>query len=85
MIDADKMAELRRLAEEATPGPWRTSERELTIEDEEGQWVADCHGFNLGRPHAANAAFIAAAHTALPVLLDEVERLRAEREETGNG
>lgn len=76
------LAALRGLCEQATPGPWR----EGSVEKE----AVFCeHGCSFGPgiernllrlnkhfPHEADAAFIAAARTALPALLDEVERLR---------
>ena len=65
--------ELRALVAAATPGPW-AYEDDGTIG---GIFVRP----PAGRPHrhdsAADAAFIAAARTAVPALLDRVEALEA--------
>jgi len=72
------LAHLRSLCDAATPGPWRV---EL---DGTGHYC-------LRAPHQSvrtvarvfcdiDAAFIAAARVAVPRLLDEVARLRAERD-----
>lgn len=99
----EQRAELRRLCEEATEGPW-----EWVIEDEsmlslgtEGivmentvLWCNRCDScikyvreqperfdaWRCGMPNKINSDFIAASRTALPALLDEVERLEAEIE-----
>lgn len=77
------LAKLRALCEAATPGPWHLG----------GQWDGKTHavndGYDLGvadaypsrvgnEPLVANARLIAAARTALPALLDALERERAE-------
>jgi hypothetical protein len=71
------LAALRRLCEEATEGPWFVAEEPThgglsVVEDGRtaGLFPIACE--------ASEAAFIAAARTALPALLDRVER--AERE-----
>lgn len=75
-----EIAALRKLADAATPGPW-------AVEDERGEvvtrhWQGETPVV-CGPPRARgwdldpeDAAFIAAARTAVPALLDEVERLR---------
>lgn len=86
MIDDTRLAELRALADDATAGPWwgggnnrrrdaiglvgRTSDRGT------GNAIAVLNGIGMDR--VADAAFIAASRTAVPELLDEIERLRAE-------
>lgn len=62
MID---LQHLRTLCDAATPGPW--SRVGLFVLDDQGWWL-DTRG--------DNTAFIAASRTALPELLDEIERLR---------
>lgn len=89
-------AELRRLAEAATPGPWRDVKSQAWVSrnsqgpsDKTGSVLIAVCGkmkdrelvrFNADR-WRANAAFIAAANPiAILALLDEVERLRASLE-----
>ncbi len=92
MLTNPEIKALRKLCEEATPGPWvydysistlgrvadepvngadhQVDARFYKVELDEG--VND----NKGK-HSANGYFIAASRTALPKLLDEVERLQA--------
>lgn len=63
----DELTELERLAAEATPGSWKGDEGIA-------HWGAD--GYNL-RP--ANAAFIAAARTAVPALIASLREARSEQ------
>jgi len=68
------LAALRRLCEEATPGPWDVDDQS---HDDGTIWVnVEWRGTAVCEacPVAADAAFIAAARTALPALLDRVER-----------
>lgn len=75
-----EIAELRRLCEAATPGPYSVRHGRdqasdvYTVLDGNDMWVADCGNA------PQDAAFIAAARAALPAALDEVERLRKERD-----
>lgn len=90
MTDAD-IKRLRALCEAATPGPWTA---QTVCDTDSDDWCAvgpthlyadDDPAVDDGDPHPAaeaDAAFIAAARTALPALLDEVEGLRAEGKET---
>lgn len=86
-IDIDQ---LRALLVKTTPGPWSLGKP--YVDDEgyrESPLFASVNGTTvcpvavcLPFPHVsgmqeANAAFVMAARTALPALLDEVERLRA--------
>lgn len=71
-MDGKSLADLRRLAEAATPGPWEQSEGGMYVDvvDDDSQ-VAEVI-------RRADAAFIAAANpAAVLALLDEIERLRA--------
>ena len=78
-----RRAELVRLCEAATPGPWQTEERHtrnVYSDDATGSMVAACKCDYTSRPvveEEAHAAFIAAARTALPEALAEVDRLTA--------
>lgn len=78
-------AELRKLLEEGTPGPWMVADRSVR---EHGAEVASIEsGVSVVRPlddsliepgdPKADAALIAAAVNALPMLLDVVEAARA--------
>lgn len=79
-MTAEERAELRRLAEAATPGPWKVEEYEEW--DDSGRrlcWYVDMPGNEDSTVLLEmDAAFIAAARTAVPALLDEVDQLRAE-------
>lgn len=87
-----RLAHLRALCDAATPGPWAVYDR--TPEDIERPGIdgvyAEPQGKYSGRivetdfgcypPYKRDAAFIAAARTALPEALDEIERLAAQVE-----
>jgi hypothetical protein len=81
MIAQQQLQKWRRLADAATPGEWWTELRFVFAQD--GEMVAAGEG--LSDDKIANAAFIAAAREAVPALLDEVARLRAELESTPQG
>lgn len=79
----EELSRLRELCEKATPGPWEAhvATRFKGIEQERGVigpngenvicWVVDEF-----EQSTENDEFIAAARTALPQLLDEVDQLR---------
>lgn len=82
MIDAKQLEEWRAIAGAATVGPWLRVREEVRTKKIVGEeLIADCGGRDLD-PHEihSNAAFIAAARTAVPALLAEVERLQTELE-----
>lgn len=68
---------IRDLTDHATPGPWRldapTGARRGHVMDADGNPIASC---GQGVDAHADAAFIAAARTAIPALLAEIDRLR---------
>ena len=66
----EEIAELKRLLEKATPGPWINKDGFLCTEDPSWCDIADCE-------LDEDAALIAAAVNALPRLIAEVERLAA--------
>ena len=78
-LSDERIAEIRERCDKATPGPW-------SVDEESGDvWVPSIWrsvaiiedlDLPLVNP-AADRAFIAAARTDMPDLLDEVERLRA--------
>lgn len=76
-------AELRKLLEEATPGPWQTWDEPVPAElfayvyGPDGDQLAVVNvNLALDTDPAADAALIAAAVTSLPALLDVVEAAR---------
>ena len=82
----ERIAELTALCEKAAPGPWRVGPVDDTrVEDAAGNEVAQIDG-DYNQPDTwpqmeANAAFIAAARTALPELLAELTRITREQQE----
>src|SRR5690348_4230841 len=92
MIPTKTLAQWRALCEAATSGEWSVTETPgfghdhapYTVVDEHDEQVAECYDNTPGKrsleENAANAAFIAAARSAMPALLAEVERLREENE-----
>ena len=85
----DELARLRALADAATVGPREAFGTHITAwagdagcEGCSGilspQHAPECGEREVAGADAPDAAFIAAARTAVPALLDEVERLRAE-------
>ena len=90
MVTPDQLAELRWLAEAATPGPWESSHNVDPPSDDnyrpnnpnregrgEGPTITGTYR-DVKAMAAADAAFIAAARTAVPALCAEVERLTAQ-------
>ena len=77
----ERIAELRELCDKATPGEWEKKYDTNLVYA--GRLVANAGGYSDSArtretrlQNDANAAFIAAARTAVPELLDELERLR---------
>lgn len=84
----ERIAELRALCGAATPGPWATHlpspESAYRVLGRDRTVIVTVHRNGMSpQPRqtadSANAAFIAAARSAVPGLLDEVERLTNER------
>lgn len=71
MITDNELAELERLCEAATAGPWDTRHGCIVA-------VADRELICGINPNTESAKFIIAARVALPKLIAEVKRLRAE-------
>lgn len=74
--------ELRKLCEAATPGPWHANENSVPIPDVrlEYGWNEEFQFYDgyVGKINErADGEFIAAARTAVPQLLDTIERLKA--------
>jgi len=83
----ERLAELRRIAEAATPGPWWVDGWEVRTKDGDRFIASIAPAFQGASPDAscwevdANIQYIAAfASTTALALLDEIERLRKERE-----
>lgn len=78
----EQIAELRGLLSRATPGPWEVYDGDaaivLAFPDHVATTILDTLPPDCRTAIEAekNAALIAAARTALPGLLDEVERLK---------
>lgn len=78
-----RLAELRRLADEATPGPWEHSKAyRLNVVAPDGQIIGRVSGSMVTDAvgesfNGTNAAFIAAARSAVPALLDALARVEA--------
>ena len=84
MVTAEQLAEWRRLAEAATPGPWGVC-RDQTVEPERlivwnGELTLVCTmgDFTQAPTEQAgkNARLVSAARNAVPALCDEVARLQ---------
>jgi hypothetical protein len=84
---------LRALSDAATPGPWPVA---VWIETDGNEWRATGPGHDNSADDAEpgcpdeqaaqrDAVFIAASRSALPALLDEVERLRDDLAAIVNG
>ncbi len=78
MTPAD-INQLRDLLAQATPGPWAVhyGYKLPHIKADDGRYILEA-GTVYGPRTKADAALIVAAMNALPSLLDEVERLRAD-------
>jgi len=89
-LTPEQLLAIRKRADAATPGPWTTryGQRQLTVERESGKGLplAICADWDLApgytpSPHS-DAEFMAAARSDIPALLDEVERLRKQLDQT---
>ncbi len=75
-ITPEELDELKKLCVNALAGPW-----EYEPDEEKPHWFdLSCPTFNIGWAcHKDSAEFICAARTALPRLIEEIERLTADR------
>jgi hypothetical protein len=86
-VSQQRRDELSRLAEKATPGPWRSLEQGgiVSVRCQSKTAVVHWMGFDdCDRPiaeHVCSAAFIAAAREALPALLADLSAVERERDE----
>lgn len=86
MITPERIAELKALCEKAQDGPWEAGLERLGDPDKRKIWqcslqVASTSSIWTAREaQEANAAFIAAARTALPELLEAYEALLLEKD-----
>jgi hypothetical protein len=90
MVTNDELKEWRRLEAAASPGPWEYDGQHYEITTPKGEWYwlimsecrsapdQTCQADEYGHKYDGNFAFIAAARTAVPVLLAELARLQAE-------
>ena len=91
-LTEEKIAELRALCEKATPGPWVAGRPDMAtiVDGIDSKWIyapndqycAVASGRIDGEwdEVMANAQLIAAARTALPDLLSDLEEARRERD-----
>lgn len=83
-MTAEEIARLRALCEKATEAPWSYYAADEETPSREDIVYSGGHptftgSFSVGEMHhPEDRAFIAAARSALPRALDEIERLRAE-------
>lgn len=78
-ISDEDLAALEKLCAEATPGPWVRRLSAYVTSEHDDRKIADTETYMRTREKQdANADFISAARTALPALLEEVRRARAE-------
>ena len=79
-LTPEKLAELKRLEQAATKGPWRQTylDRVAGLDDHDGS-KSIVHCYSGHHDYSANAQFIAALRNAAPSLIaaaEECERLR---------
>lgn len=80
-MTAERLEEIRRAADAATPGPWEahgdSRERPPMVWDASGDSIVNRMPDDGGTPYfePEDAAFIAVAREAVPELVKEVERL----------
>lgn len=74
-MDTD-LDQLARLHARTSPGPWARVGAHVYAADDDAAPVVRAVARGPRQHH--DAAFIAAAHAALPALLDELQALRAE-------
>src|SRR5690606_26615746 len=85
-LTPERLAELRRIAEAATPGPWRISgdgpvDRFVIASTERDHIAETTRGGSFTNEDLANAYHIATFDPpTVLALLNEIERLRRERE-----
>jgi hypothetical protein len=76
----ERIAELRVLCEAATPEPWR-DDGMMFVDIGPEQYPEERSLIDCQLATNADRRFVAAARTALPEALDEIERLEAEAEQ----
>lgn len=87
-MNSEKLAELKGLAEKATPGPWKLLRPSVGIDsnwhvtDEGDTCVMHCYGFAhaVDSVSQANAAYISAANpTVVLALLTKIKELESQK------
>lgn len=73
-MNREQLEEIRARASKASEGPWEADGWE--VYGPIRRWVAETHDPDNIEQCEADAAFIANARTAVPALLDEIDRLR---------
>jgi len=80
MLDKSFLEGLKKLCDDATPGPWNYDGCSLTNWHDrtfEMEWIpngVDSEGGTINANRTIDGEFIAAARTAMPMLIAEVER-----------
>ena len=74
-MNAERIADLRSLHENTTKPPWTKMDRNMIV-NEDKLYESDFQHYICECQYQGDTAFIAAAHSAIPELLDEIERLQ---------
>ena len=74
MITEERLNEWSRLADEASPGPWK--QVGVVINDSRNSMICECRGWALGQRREHNSEFITISRTAVPQLIAEVRAMR---------
>jgi hypothetical protein len=82
-MNQEKLNEIKKREEAATPGPWGVAKYSWSVVDHRNVIVSQVFGTSLSR-RSADEEFIAHAREDIPELVAEVERLRAGLEEIVN-
>lgn len=75
-LSDDQLAKIRKRAEDATPGPWKAYIEDRDFESGSSFIKTAADDIELSGATEADYDFIANARQDIPILLDEIERLR---------
>lgn len=78
MVSDKELAEIRKRADSATPGPWKAYIEERDFQSGSSFIQTQGEDIELIGATEADYDFIANARQDIPKLLDEIERLRGE-------
>ena len=74
-MNAERIADLRSLHENTTQSPW-TKMNKYMIVNEDKLYKTDFKHYICECQYQGDTAFIVAIHSAVPEMLDEIERLQ---------